>query len=166
MYSAFIGLGTNIGNRLENLTQAINYLIQYQQIEIVKISSVYESEPMYYANQNSFYNAVLEITTSFDPLLLLKELKKIEKKMGRDFESIENGPRIIDLDIEYFDDLIMESDDLVIPHPRLYERLFVLKPLLELNKKFRCCKTGKTIEILLQECLDISKIEKIGKITL
>ena len=164
MSSAFIGLGSNVGNRLENIKQAINYLSHHEQIEIVNFSSVYESDPMYFDEQNSFYNAVVEIETNLDPVFLLKKLKEVEELMGRDFGMMRNGPRIIDLDIEFFDDILLESDTLAIPHPRLYERKFVLEPLNEIDKNFKCCRTGKTVESLLQECEDDSEIKKIGEI--
>lgn len=164
MSSAFIGLGSNIGNRLENIKQAINYLSQLEEIDIVKISSVYESAPMYYKNQHSFYNAVIEIETSLDPVFLLRKLKDTEQKMGRDFGMIKNGPRIIDLDIEFYDDLLIDTEALCIPHPKLYERKFVLKPLFEIDKNVKCCKTGKTVGILLNDCTDDSNIKKVGEI--
>jgi len=164
MNSAFIGLGSNIGDRLKNLRQAIYHLTEINQIEIVNISSVYESEPMYFEKQNSFYNAVVEIATDMDPVYLLMKLKEIEHKMGRDTTMQKNGPRIIDLDIEFFDDLVLETEMLEIPHPGLYERLFVLQPLCELDKSFKCCKTGKTVKVLMEDCPDKSKIKKIGKI--
>ncbi len=166
IHSAYIGLGTNIGDRLENIKAAIRFLNKTDGTQVLNISSIYESEPMYKPDQNPFYNAIVEIKTELDPVLLLQELKKIEEIMGRNFNAPRNSPRIIDLDIEYFNDLIMETDSLKIPHPAIYERLFVLKPMNELDPNFKCNKTGKTVRHLLAECPDKSRISKVTGINL
>ena len=164
MFTAYIGLGSNVGNKLNNLKLALQQINRIDTTKLVNISSVFETEPMYKEDQDKFYNAVAEIETELDPVILLQKLKEIEAKLGRNFNAERNGPRVIDLDIEFFEDMILETDNLEIPHPRLYERLFVLKPMFDLNKNYKCSKTGKTIELLLQECEDNSKIEKIAEI--
>lgn len=163
MFTAYIGLGSNVGDRFENMKQALFHINNITNTELIKVSPVYESDPMYVEDQEKFYNAVAEIKTGLDPVVLLMDLKKIEKKMGRDFQTKRNGPRIIDLDIEFFDDLVVDTDNLEIPHPRLYERCFVLRPLSELNENYKCSKTGKTVKKLLQECKDYSSVEKVAE---
>jgi 2-amino-4-hydroxy-6-hydroxymethyldihydropteridine diphosphokinase len=98
---------------------------------VVKTSYMYETVPMYVTDQPKFLNCVLKVTTTLDPYELLKVLKDIEKDLGRDFGQIRFGPRIVDLDILYFDNLEIESELLTIPHPRIKEREFVLRPLRE-----------------------------------
>ena len=166
MKTVYIGFGSNLGNRLENIKTAISYLSNEKDVEIVNISSVYESEPMYNMDQNDYFNVVAEIKTEVTPTQLLKVLKDIEKKMGRGFDVPKNSSRIIDLDIEFFDDIELDLNNLVIPHPLLYERLFVLEPLNELNKNFVCCKTGKSVKLLLVECTDNSNIRKVANISM
>jgi len=164
MVTAYIGLGSNVGNKLENIRLALQQIDKFHTTKLVNISPIFETKPMYLENQDNFYNAVVEIMTDLDPVILLKKLKEIEGNLGRNFDMVRNGPRTIDLDIEFYEDIIIETDNLEIPHPRLYERMFVLKPMFELNKNYKCSKTGKTIELLLQECEDNSKIEKIAEI--
>ena len=127
--TVYIGIGTNIGNRLENINAA---LARLKLITTVKSTSfLYESEPKYVVDQPKFLNAVIVIDTNLEPLVLLKELKKIEAEMGRDFGVERNGPRIIDLDILLYGNQIHNSETLVIPHKQMHERLFVLLPLQE-----------------------------------
>ncbi|MBN2280626.1 MAG: 2-amino-4-hydroxy-6-hydroxymethyldihydropteridine diphosphokinase [Candidatus Marinimicrobia bacterium] len=164
MSKAYIGIGTNVGNKLDNIKLALQHIDHIQTTELTGVSSIFETEPLYYYEQDYFYNAVAEIKTELDPVVLLQKLKEIEKQMGRDFKVEKNGPRLIDLDIEFFEDIVVETNNLEIPHSRIYERMFVLKPMYELNKNFKCSKTGKTIELLLQECKDDSKIEKIANL--
>lgn len=166
MAKVYIGLGSNRGDRLENIKQALLQLMKLPKTEIAGISSVYESDPMYKENQNRFFNAVAEVNTELDPIFLLMELKNIEEGMGRNFDAERNGPRIIDLDIEFYDDLVMKTENLEIPHPRLYERMFVLKPMFQLNKNYKCSKTGKTVSALLHECIDDSNVEKVKDLSI
>lgn len=134
MSIAFIGLGSNIGNKTQNLKSAIEKLKE-NQIEILNISSFYKTKPYGYTDQPEFLNAVVKIQTNLSPKELLKTLMKIERKLGRK-RTIRWGPRTIDLDILFYDDLIINEKDLIIPHPDLHNREFVLKPLNEIEPEF------------------------------
>jgi 2-amino-4-hydroxy-6-hydroxymethyldihydropteridine diphosphokinase len=126
-------MGSNLGNRLANLRTAINSLST--KIQPLTQSSVYETEPWGYSDQPTFLNLVLKGETKLDPQDLLTFLKDTEKSMGRK-ETFRFGPRLIDLDILFFDDLVLESPNLTIPHPRIIERAFVLVPLAEITPDF------------------------------
>jgi 2-amino-4-hydroxy-6-hydroxymethyldihydropteridine diphosphokinase len=130
MSIAYIGIGSNLGERKKNCLYAIE-LIEKKHITVTKRSSIYETEPWGVSNQPIFLNMAIEIETDLTPVELLKILKDIEKKMGRE-NSYHWGPRIIDLDILLFDNLIINMDNLKIPHPFLHERDFVLRPLKEI----------------------------------
>jgi 2-amino-4-hydroxy-6-hydroxymethyldihydropteridine diphosphokinase len=130
MAIAYIGIGSNLGNRQENCLRAIE-LLQKKDIIVIKRSSLYETEPWGVKDQPRFINMAIEIDTSLEPKELLKILKNIEKELSRE-KSSKWGPRIIDLDILLFDDIILNEDNLKIPHPLMQERDFVLRPLCEI----------------------------------
>ena len=144
----FIALGSNIGDRLENLNKAISSM--YPDITIHKCSSVYETPPWGYRDQREFYNQVCECGTRLEPLDLLSFLKEIEKKMGREFTFI-YGPRLIDLDILFYDQQVFNSSNLIIPHPHIEKRAFVLVPLMEIAPDFCHPVTGKTVREMYHE---------------
>ena len=125
----YLVLGPNLGNRLENLMSAVERLSEKTTIEC--ISSVYETEPIGYKEQPFFFNAVLLVRTELEPMDLLGFIKFIEDDIGRK-ESFRNAPRPIDVDILLYNDLVMQTEELKIPHPRMNERAFVLVPLLEI----------------------------------
>ena len=131
MSKIYIGLGSNEGNRFKNLQRALQLLSKDPRIELNKVSSMYETEPLGYTNQNKFLNAVCEVSTSISPYQLLDLLKNIEKKMGRK-KTFKWGPRNIDLDILLFDALVINVNGLHIPHKELDKRKFVLLPLCEI----------------------------------
>lgn len=126
---AYLGLGTNLGDRQHNLDAAISALHPLGTVR--RSSRRYETAPVGFLAQPRFLNQVVELDTQLEPLALLHELKRIEASLGRT-TSFRNAPRIIDLDILLYDDVILEHDALRIPHPRLAERAFVLRPLAEL----------------------------------
>jgi 2-amino-4-hydroxy-6-hydroxymethyldihydropteridine diphosphokinase len=130
MAIAYIGIGSNLGNRQKNCLRAIE-LLQKKDIIVTKRSSLYETEPWGVKDQPRFINMAVEIDTSLEPKELLKILKNIEKELGKE-KSSKWGPRIIDLDILLFDDIILNEDNLKIPHPLMHERDFVLRPLCEI----------------------------------
>jgi 2-amino-4-hydroxy-6-hydroxymethyldihydropteridine diphosphokinase len=129
MERVYIGLGSNMGDRLGNLRQALAQLAAHVTIE--KKSSVYESEPMYLKAQPRFFNMAIGGSTSLTPRALLEALRGIEKRLGR-LEAVHNGPRPIDLDILLYGDLVMDEPTLTIPHPRMHERAFVIVPMSEI----------------------------------
>jgi 2-amino-4-hydroxy-6-hydroxymethyldihydropteridine diphosphokinase len=124
----YIALGSNLGDRPGNLRGALKHMTA--KISVIKESCVYETEPWGYADQPAFLNMVVEAETGLEPGALLAFLKEIEQEMGRE-TTFRNGPRLIDLDILYYDELVLDSPPLVIPHPRLHERAFVLVPLAD-----------------------------------
>jgi len=129
MAHVYVGLGSNKGNRLENLRSALKLLAPF--MEIGKVSRVYESTPMYKEDQDLFLNIALHGHTELSPQDLFNQIKEVERAVGRT-EGERNGPREIDIDILLYDDLVHESEELTIPHPRMHERLFVIVPLEEI----------------------------------
>ena len=130
-----IALGTNVGNRLANLREARDLLLNLMPADTTyNQSGIYQSEPVDCPpNSPDFYNAVIEIDFIGKPHDLLKATQAIEWKLGRTSTAVRNAPRPIDLDILYFDHLVMDEDILTIPHPRLTDRRFVLQPLLDIH---------------------------------
>ncbi|MCG1192036.1 2-amino-4-hydroxy-6-hydroxymethyldihydropteridine diphosphokinase [Staphylococcus epidermidis] len=128
MVKAYLGLGSNIGNRELQLNEAIKILHAYQGIQVTQVSHIYETEPVGYTNQPKFLNLCIEIETELNPQSLLKCCLATEQQLHRKRE-IRWGPRTLDVDILLFDDQIIEQDNLSVPHPRMKERSFVLIPL-------------------------------------
>lgn len=131
MHTAYLSIGSNLGNRQYNIDQAVS-LLKANNITINKVSSIIETEPVGGVEQGKFLNGCLAIQTALNPQELLQTLQSIEQEMGR-VKTVRNGPRIIDLDILTYDDIRIDTDVLIIPHPRMAERDFVLKPLYELD---------------------------------
>ena len=127
-HTIYIALGTNLGERMNNLRTATTTLSP--DVTVLAKSHIYETPPWGYENQPAFLNMVVKAETGLEPGTLLKYLKQIEAELGRE-RNFRWGPRLIDLDILFYDNLIIESPPLVIPHPRLHERAFVLVPLVD-----------------------------------
>jgi len=142
----YLGLGSNLGDREDNLVKAIDYLKSMVKIRI--ISSIYETEPVGYKDQPYFLNAVLMINTELNPQQLLSFIHKAEKELGR-MPIFINGPRKIDIDILFYSDRIIENEDLIIPHPGIAERVFVLVPMIEIDADFMHPVVHKTVKNLL-----------------
>jgi 2-amino-4-hydroxy-6-hydroxymethyldihydropteridine diphosphokinase len=134
MHKVYLLLGSNLGDRNKNIELAISELKDCG-IIISKMSSLYNTKPWGYTEQPDFLNQAIECFTNLGAVELLREIKKIEKKLGRK-NNIKYGPRIIDIDIIFYDDLILKSEELTIPHPLMHERYFVLKPLSEIAPDF------------------------------
>ena len=146
-----LSLGSNIGDKKSNLEIAINQINKFSTIK--NISSIYESDPILLKDQENFFNLVLEIQYKKTVIELLKTIKDVEIRMGRK-KTVKYGPRIIDIDIVFFNNQIVNSKDLVIPHYDWSNRVFVVKPLCELFKEFNI-KDYK---------LDVQKINKVGRV--
>lgn len=129
MKRVFLGLGTNMGDRQQNLADAIDALAK--KMEMLRRSSVYETKAWGYTEQADFLNMVVEAKTELKPLALLNFLKRTESELGR-VANFRYGPRVIDIDILFYEDLVRNTPRLQIPHPRLHERAFVLVPMVEL----------------------------------
>jgi len=154
----YIALGSNLGDRLANLKQAITSLTP--QMEVKAKSQVYETPPWGFEDQPKFLNQVIKAKTYLEPEPLLKHLKRLELALGRK-ESFPNGPRSIDMDILFYDDLVLNTPSLVIPHPRLHERAFVLLPLMDLDPELVHPVTRKSVREMLALC-NLAGIEKIA----
>lgn len=148
--TAYISLGSNMGDTYLNLSLAINFIKKLPWISSIETSSVYETEPLGLKDQPWFANQVAKITsTGLTPISLLRELLKIEKLLGRKRE-IKWGPRTIDLDLLLFDREVINSPELILPHPRLKQRAFVLIPLLEIEPEL-ILPNGERLKIYLEQ---------------
>ncbi|RKP05818.1 Dihydropteroate synthase-like protein [Thamnocephalis sphaerospora] len=128
----YIALGSNMGDRVRALQQSLKAMAATCDADVLDTSFLYETAPMYVEDQPMFLNAVCKIRTSLAPEELLRRLKTIEADMGRDFGAIRNGPRPLDLDILFYNNVVLETPTLIIPHPRIAEREFVLRPLCDI----------------------------------
>jgi 2-amino-4-hydroxy-6-hydroxymethyldihydropteridine diphosphokinase len=147
-HEVFIALGSNLGDRLSNLQDAIQHMPPM--VRPLECSPIYETPPWGFTDQPLFLNQVIRANTVLNPFDLLAYLKQIEIQLGRQ-PTFRNGPRLIDLDILFYEDLILETKTLTIPHPRLAERGFVLVPLKDLAPHLRHPITGLTVlEMLAQ----------------
>lgn len=150
--TAFIAIGSNLGRRKENIKAALK-LMEKRGIQILKVSTIIETEPYGLKEQPKFMNCVASVETALNPKQLLKTLLGIEKELGR-VRTVKWGPRVIDLDILFYDELVMKEKMLTIPHPDLENRVFVLKPLCEIAPSFVHPVLKKTVKELL---LDLEK---------
>ncbi len=148
---AFLGLGSNIGDRELYLRSAISELDSYSRIKVLKISSFHDTAPLGSARQGRFLNAVVEIETTLEPEQLLDAALDIEKRLGR-IRAERWGPRTIDVDILTYGELVYESPRLSIPHPLMHERAFVLAPLAEIAPAFRHPVFGASVGNMLSVC--------------
>ena len=155
--TAYLGLGSNMGNRQDNLEKALAFLSQ--RLRIKNVSSIYETEPVGNVNQPRFLNLVCEVHTGLTPMALLTLGKGIESKLGR-ISGKRNAPRTIDIDILFYGDQIIETPELVIPHPRLTERAFVLVPLAQIVPDLVHPVNGKTIKELLKGIKEVQGVFK------
>lgn len=147
MACAYIGLGTNLGDRTANLARARREMERRGALKILKASSIKETDPVDYLHQPKFMNQVVMVHTGLAPRELLRELKAIESLMGRS-GGIPKGPRVIDLDILLYDNVVMDTPDLIIPHPGIGVRDFVREHLLELDVSLTDPKSGRAMALL------------------
>ena len=158
MSRVILGLGSNVGNRLLYLRQAVDLVVNIPGLTFVTISPVYETEPVGYFEQADFLNAVAELNFEMAAEDLLSELQEIERTLGRERE-IRWGPRTIDIDILAIDALYYNSPRLKVPHPELANRLFVLQPFDDIAADYPVFALGKTVHRLLEMTTDRSKIK-------
>ena len=135
---AYLSLGSNLGNKAENIQNAVA-LLSERAGEVIKVSSNYETEPDGFVSENSFVNIALSLDTTLDAYALLDVCEQIEKELGRTTKSVNlnYSDRVIDIDILYFNNMQLATERLTLPHPRMHKRAFVLAPLSEIAPKFR-----------------------------
>ena len=160
----YIGVGSNLGDRSENIQKAVALLEKTEGIKIKKISPLYETEPWKgRGRQNDYFNLVLEIDCSLAPLRLLEELKEIEKKAGRKPRKRRWASREIDLDILFFDDLVVKGKRLCLPHPLIQERFFVLKPLADLAPDLKHSLWPGDVKTMLSSLKETGRWRKLDE---
>jgi 2-amino-4-hydroxy-6-hydroxymethyldihydropteridine diphosphokinase len=157
---AYIGVGSNLGDKLQQCEQSLREILRVDQHRLLARSSFYKTQPLGFLEQDWFVNGAIKIETCLEPLELLRSLKEIELKLGRK-ESLRWGPRAIDLDILFFDDETIRTGELILPHPRLEERQFVLVPLVEIDCYLIHPVLQKTVLQLLQSLKEDQGVEKL-----
>ncbi|AXV43195.1 2-amino-4-hydroxy-6-hydroxymethyldihydropteridine diphosphokinase [Staphylococcus warneri] len=148
MVKAYLGLGSNMGDRAHQLQQAIQIIDRFQHIDVTSVSPIYETEPVGYTDQPQFLNLCIEIETTLKPQELLKRCLETEQALHR-VRKIRWGPRTLDVDILLYGNEIIEEDNLIIPHPRMVERAFVLIPLNDIASKHIEPRSQRLIENLV-----------------
>lgn len=159
--TACIGIGSNVGDREGNCTTAAQALRDAPGIYRVKTSSLYLTEPAGYLEQAEFVNCAVMLETELSPPALLALCKEIEQRLGRQ-DTFRWGPRVIDLDIILYGAAVVTEPDLVIPHPLMHKRRFVLYPLAEIAPDAIDPVTGATVRRLLAECMDTSQVKPVS----
>jgi 2-amino-4-hydroxy-6-hydroxymethyldihydropteridine diphosphokinase len=158
-HQAYLQTGSNLGDRFRHLETAMQAITAIP-ATLLKASSVYETAPWGLTDQPAFLNQVLHVETLLDPHSLMEALLSIEKEMGR-IRTEKMGPRMIDLDILFYDDLIVQTESLQIPHPLIATRRFVLEPLCEINPNLLHPIHEETVVTLLLNCPDLLPVKKI-----
>ena len=133
VHRAWLSVGSNMGDKAGNCLTGIAALTESGRSKVLKASRFYRTSPVDYTDQAWFVNGVVMIQTALSPSDLLDELQAIQRKMGRMKDTVRFGPRVLDLDILLYDDLVIRTDRLTIPHPRMHKRAFVLKPICDIN---------------------------------
>ena len=148
---AFVSVGANLGKRLDNCCRGIEALCADEQVQLMQIAPFYETEPVDYTDQGWFLNTAIKIITPLPPLDLLSRMQAIQKKMGRKEGGIRFGPRTLDLDLILYQDRVMHSDRLVLPHPRMHKRRFVLQPICDIDPTVVHPVLGQDVKTLLNQ---------------
>lgn len=151
IYNVFLSLGSNIGDRENYLSEAVSKISHVGRTMVKKVSDIYETEPVGYTEQGKFLNIAVYVETSLEPEALLKELQNIENQLKR-VREITWGPRTIDIDILLYNELKVDDPDLIIPHPRMFERAFVLVPLKDIYPSGEIF--GRSIHQMVTQSMD------------
>lgn len=149
MQKVYLSLGANLGDRAAQIDSAIG-MLDAAGVKLLRRSSLFETEPQDLPNQPWFYNLVIEAETALFPLQLLRQIERIEKEMGRQ-RTVAKGPRNIDIDILFFGNFVIQTNQLDVPHPRLHQRRFVLEPLAELAPALKHPTLKRTVRQLLAD---------------
>ena len=160
MNKVFLSIGSNLGNRLNHLKKTILDIKNINSLTYIKMSPVYETKPMYNLEQELFLNMVVEINTSMNAFDLLEKTQNIEKRIGRKKTNLKNQPRVIDIDILDYESVILNDKELILPHPDIAERLFVLKPWSDIAPNYKLPDMEKSIYQLMSNMkLDVDVIK-------
>jgi 2-amino-4-hydroxy-6-hydroxymethyldihydropteridine diphosphokinase len=159
-YIAYIGIGSNIGDKVNQCEKAISEILKVDHHKLLAKSSLFKTQPMGYPSQDWFVNGVIKIETDLEASALLRSLKTIESQLGRT-ETFRWGPRTIDLDILFFDDAEINTEELQIPHPFIQDRQFVLIPLAEIDRNLIHPVLKKTVQELLNNLKKDQGVERL-----
>ena len=159
---SFIGLGSNMGKPIDRCREGIEYLKALKGSQVLRVSSFYRTQPVGFLNQEWFINAVIEIRTTLAAQELIRELQSIEGQMGRQ-KPFKWGPRIIDLDILLYGQEVIQTESLIVPHPELHKRRFVMEPLYEIAPYAIHPAFGVSVAGLMDRLSDKNKVEKISE---
>jgi 2-amino-4-hydroxy-6-hydroxymethyldihydropteridine diphosphokinase len=157
---AYIGIGSNLGDKLHHCEKAISEILKIDRHKLLAKSSLFKTQPIGYTSQNWFVNGVIKIETDLEAPELLRTLKTIESQLDRT-ETFRWGPRTIDLDILFFDDIEIHTEELQIPHPLIQDRQFVLIPLAEIDRNFIHPVLKKTVQELLNNFKEDQGVERL-----
>jgi 2-amino-4-hydroxy-6-hydroxymethyldihydropteridine diphosphokinase len=157
---AYIGIGSNLGDKIHHCEKAISAILKIDRHKLLAESSLFKTQPIGYTSQDWFVNGVIKIETDLEAPELLRTLKTIESQLGR-IETFRWGPRTIDLDILFFDDIEIHTEDLQIPHPFIQNRQFVLIPLAEIDPTLVHPVLKKTVQELLNNLKEDQRVEKL-----
>jgi 2-amino-4-hydroxy-6-hydroxymethyldihydropteridine diphosphokinase len=147
----YISVGSNLGDPMQNCCKGMGALCEDGTVELIARSPLYKTQPVDYTDQSWFTNAVVFVRTRLSPQALLDKTQSIQKCFGRKSDAVRFGPRILDLDIIFYDDLILDSANLEIPHPRMHKRRFVLQPICDIDPTVIHPMMGRCVQDLLNQ---------------
>ncbi len=160
-HSVYISIGSNIGDLLDNCCRAIEALRSDPDIRLLERSPFYRTAPVDFREQDWFLNAALKLETSMQPIQLLNRMREVQCSLGRKADTVRFGPRIIDLDIIFYGELVFETVELILPHPRMHKRRFVLQPICDIDPTIVHPLLGVSVQDLLNQLVtDDQEIEK------
>jgi len=151
IHTVYISVGSNLGDRLRNCCEGIEALCADGQVKLVARSQFYETAPVDFTNQGWFLNAAVKIQTELIPLDLMFKLQAVQKALGRTTDDVRFGPRVLDLDIIFYDDLVLSTPELTIPHERMHKRRFVLQPICDIDPSIVHPVLGRDVKNLLDQ---------------